>query len=93
LGKDYHKFTAAMLQKSISLEVPTFENTADYKCVILKIPDRAHEEHMALEKEEAIKKSARPCKNTYTLTKTVINWIKEMTGLDLSSRKRFIDQK
>ncbi|MHA7877380.1 MAG: hypothetical protein ACX93T_00425 [Bacteroidota bacterium] len=89
LGKDYHKFTAAMRQESIDPQNPTFENTEDYKCVIIKVPDRAQEKHMALEEERAIRKSARPSKNKYDLTKALINWTKEMTGWDLSSQKRF----
>lgn len=93
LGKDYHKFTAAMKQESTKPQNPTFENTEDYKCVIIKVPDRAQEKHIALEKEGVIRKSARPSKNKYDLTKTLIDWIKKITGWDLSSQKRFDDQK
>ncbi len=93
LGKNYNEFTAAMQQESRASQVPTFEKTKDYKRIILKVPDRAQEEYRAVEKEEAIRKSARPSNNKYALTEAVIEWIKEMTGQDFSSQKRFIDQK
>jgi len=93
LGKDYHKFTAAMQQESISPQVPTFENTTDYKSVVLKVPDRVQEKYRAVEKEEAIRKSARPSNNKYALTEVLINWIEKMTGWNLSSQKRFDNQK
>ena len=93
LRKNYHEFTAAMQQESIASQVPTFEKIKDYKRIILKVPDRAQEEYRAVEKEEAIRKSARPSNNKYALTEVLISWIEKMTGWNLSSQKRFTNQK
>ncbi len=89
LGKDYYKFTATMKLEAPSPQVPIFGNTDNYKHVILKVSGKAQENYVALEKEKSIRKSARPSNNKYDLTETVINWIKKMTGLDLSFRRRF----
>ena len=88
-GKGYDQFTAAMQEESSNPQVPTFENTENYKRVILKVPDKAKENYVVSEKESAIRKSARPSNTKYDLNEAIQNWIMKLTGWNLTSHERF----
>jgi hypothetical protein len=82
LGADYYEFTASMKRESPSPQVPTFEyTTADYKHVILRVPDRAEKRYVPLEEKEAIRRTARPNNTQSDLDKDVLDWIEKMQGV------------